>query len=343
MEIGDAKVIQSHRLSQRVEQLLDAEATALRGDLARVRQKALWRVRLELFWKGLRANARIFAENKIGLIGFAIIVLFAVMALAHPILMATVWDIRTYDPITGFDATQTRQPAPPSLKHLLGTDPLGRDVLSQLMFSTRNEFVLGLLAALITVTLATSIGAVSAYYGGIIDTLFMRVADLIIMTPTISLLIVMSALFNPDMFQLALVIGIIAGFGGTTIIIKSQAMAIRVKPFIEAARVAGGSHRHIIMTHILPNLLPLAFLYMMFSVTGAIFSEATLSFFGLLNLRMSWGIMIYTAQSAGYLLSGVEYWWLLIPAGASITLLCSAFYLVGRALDEVVNPRLRKR
>jgi peptide/nickel transport system permease protein len=163
------------------------------------------------------------------------------------------------------------------------------------------------------------------------------------MTPTISLLIVMSALFNPDMFQLALVIGIIAGFGGTTIIIKSQAMAIRVKPFIEAARVAGGSHRHIIMTHILPNLLPLAFLYMMFSVTGAIFSEATLSFFGLLNLRMSWGIMIYTAQSAGYLLSGVEYWWLLIPAGASITLLCSAFYLVGRALDEVVNPRLRKR
>ncbi len=80
-----------------------------------------------------------------------------------------------------------------------------------------------------------------------------------------------------------------------------------------------------------------------FGVTAAIFSEATLSFFGLLNIRMSWGIMIFTAQAAGYLLSGVEYWWLLIPAGASITLLCSAFYLVGRALDEVVNPRLRKR
>src|SRR4030067_161744 len=145
------------------------------------------------------------------------------------------------------------------------------------------------------------------------------------------------------MIQLAIVIGILSGFGGTTIIIKSQALSIRVKPFIEAARVAGGSNRHIILTHIVPNLLPLSFLYMMFTATGAIFSEAVLSFFGLLNIRMSWGIMIHTAQTAGYLLSGTQYWWLLIPSGLSITLLCSAFYLVGRALDEVVNPRLRKR
>lgn len=303
----------------------------------------LWRVRLRLLWKNLRANAAIFSENKIGVIGLLITLIFAMMAFAHPLLMATVWDFRTYDPITGFDALSTRQPAPPSARHLLGTDPLGRDVLSQLMYSTRNEFILGLLAALITVTIATTIGAVSAYYGGIIDTLFMRLADLIIMTPTISLLIVMSALFNPDLPQLALVIGLLSGFGATTIIIKSQALSIRVKPFIEAARVAGGGNRHIILTHILPNLLPFSFLYMMFSVTAAIFSEATLSFFGLLNIRMSWGIMIFTAQAGGYLLSGAEYWWLLIPAGASITLLCSAFYLVGRALDEVVNPRLRKR
>ena len=82
---------------------------------------------------------------------------------------------------------------------------------------------------------------------------------------------------------------------------------------------------------------------MMFAVTSAIFSEAVLSFFGLLNIRMSWGIMIHTASQGGYLLGGVKYWWLLVPAGASITLLCSTFYLVGRALDEVANPRLRRR
>ena len=327
----------------RIETILASETRAVKNDLATVRQKSLWRLRLGLAWRELKTNARIFSENKIGLIGLAIIIFFALLAAAHPVLMATVWDPNIYDPITGYAYDQIAQPGAPTWSHWLGTDPLGRDILSQLMFSTRTEFALGLIAAIITVTLATAIGAMAAYFGGWFDMVFMRLADLVIMVPTLSILIVMSALFRLDMISLSVVIGVLAGFGGTTIIIKSQALSIRVKPFIEAAKVAGGGHRHIIMTHLLPNLLPFAFLYMMFSVTGAIFSEAVLSFFGLLNIRMSWGIMILTSQRAGYLLSGAEYWWLLIPAGASITLLCSAFYLVGRAMDEVVNPRLRKR
>jgi peptide/nickel transport system permease protein len=134
----------------------------------------------------------------------------------------------------------------------------------------------------------------------------------------------------------------LGGFGVATIIIKSQALTIKVRAYIEAARVAGGGNAHIILQHIIPNLLPLSFLYMMFSVTSAIALEAVLSFFGLLNIRMSWGLMIYTTQRAGYLLD-ISKWWLVFPAGLAITLLCAAFYLVGRALDEVVNPRLRKR
>ncbi len=303
----------------------------------------LWRVRLRLFWKSLKANWALFKENPVGLVGLGIILFFALMGILHPILMNTVWDPTIYDPVTGYDFDILMHPAPPSAKHLLGTDPLGRDVLSQLMYSTQTEFILGVVAALITVTIATAIGAVSAYYGGVVDTFFMRLADLVIMLPFISILIVLSALFNLSMFKLALVIGVLSGFGGTTVIIKSQALIIKVKPYIEAARVAGGSDRHIILVHFIPNLLPLSFLYMMFTVTGAIFSEAVLSFFGLINIRMSWGIMIHTTQTAGYLLSGGKYWWLVVPAGLAITLLCSAFYLVGRALDEVVNPRLRQR
>jgi peptide/nickel transport system permease protein len=88
--------------------------------------------------------------------------------------------------------------------------------------------------------------------------------------------------------------------------------------------------------------MPLSFLYMMFTVTGAIASEAVLSFFGLMNIRMSWGLMIYTASYSGYLLD-MSKWWLIFPASLSITFLCAAFYLVGRALDEVINPRLRRR
>ncbi len=305
-------------------------------------QQDLWRIRLNLMLKGLKETWTIFAENPVGLAGLALLLFFALMAVAHPILMATVWEKSVYHPFIGYDPTIISHPAAPSARHLLGTDALGRDVLSQLMFSTASEFALGLVAALVTVTIGTAIGAISAYFGGVIDVLFMRLADLVIMTPTIPLLIVLGAMIDLNLLQLGIVLGILSGLGGVTVIIKSQALAIKVKPYIEAARIAGGNDWHIIFSHIVPNLMPLAFLYMMFTATGAIFSEAVLSIFGLLNIRMSWGLMIYTTQSTGYLLD-FNRWWLVFPAGLAITLLCSAFYLVGRAMDEVVNPRLRRR
>ncbi|HOU15254.1 MAG TPA: ABC transporter permease [Anaerolineae bacterium] len=320
----------------------------------------LWRVRIRLAWRSFKKGWGIFRENPIGLIGLGMIAFFGLMALAHPILMATVWPPNIYDPLMGYDkeiivhpspptwvphaATeiQARRPLPP-LRHILGTDPLGRDVLSQLMSSTQSEFVLGIMAALITVIVETTLGAVTAYYGGVIDMIFMRIADLMIMLPFIPLMIVLGSMFDFQMMQLALVYGILVGFGGNTLVIKSQALTLKVKAYIEAARVAGGNDFHIIFTHLIPNLLPLSFLSMMITVTGAIFVEAVLSFFGLINIRMSWGIMIQITQAAGYLLTSWKYWYLMFPAGLSISLLCSAFYLVGRAMDAVVNPRLRKR
>jgi len=299
--------------------------------------------RTRLALRSFESGWTVFVESRIGLVSLVTIIAFALMALSHPILMATVWDAETYDPVTGYAFDETEQPAPPSWRHPLGTDPLGRDVLSQLLSSTGSEFILGITAALVTVIIATTVGAVAAYYGGLIDAFFMRLADLIIALPSISLLIVLSALFELNLFYLALLIGVLGGFGGTAIVLKSQALSIKVKPYIEAARVAGGSQFRIIFVHIVPNLLPLSLLYMMFTVTSAIFAEAVLSFLGLLDLRMSWGIMIHTANAGGYLLGGTKYWWLVIPAGASISLLCSAFYLAGRALDEVVNPRLSRR
>ncbi|MGE5124408.1 MAG: ABC transporter permease [Acidobacteriaceae bacterium] len=301
------------------------------------------RARLQRYLKNLKETWSLFAEDNIGLLGLGIILIYAIMALVHPILMHTVWNPKVYDPFLGSDPLVINNPSPPSLTHLLGTDPMGRDVLSQLMFSTRNEFVLGFLAAIITVVLATSIGAIAAYYGGWPDILLMRLADLINILPFFALLVVLSAFLKMNLWVLAIIIGVLSGFGGTTIIFKAQALTIKVKPYIESAKVAGGTDWHVVFYHIVPNLMPLAFLNMMFTVTGAIFSEAALSFFGLLNVRMSWGIMIYTTQSAGYMLRGVDYWYLILPAGLSITLLCTAFYLIGRAFDSVVNPRLRQR
>lgn len=303
----------------------------------------IWRIRFSLLDEKLRFHWALFVQTKIGLIGLGIIGFYLLLVIVYPVLMHTVWNPAIYDPVIGLDLSQIDQPASPSLQHLLGTDPYGRDVLSQLMASARSEFLLGVFAALVTVTIATSVGAIAAYYGGIVDMLLMRLADLMIMMPFISLLIVLGGFFSIGLLELGLVIGVLGGFGTAAVVVKSQALGIKVNPYIEAARSAGGSHFHIMTRHIVPSLLPVSFLYMMFTVTGAIFSEATLSFLGLLDTRISWGLMIHTTESAGFLLLVKDYWWLMLPPSLSITLLCSSFYLVGRALDEVFNPRLRRQ
>ncbi|HEX9864566.1 MAG TPA: ABC transporter permease subunit [Acidimicrobiia bacterium] len=346
----------------------------------------LWKIRLRLFRRSFSQNWGLFKESKMGMVGLVIIAIFGLMAVAHPILMNTVWDPLVYHPVTGYDSVVTEytivedgavvdpltelelsearfelnpsvkvgelvripsQPAPPSLSgehpHFLGTDPLGRDIFSQLLYGSRAAFLLGFVAALTTVFIATTVGSIAAYYGGAIDGFFMRFADLILLMPLLPLLIVLSAAVRINMVMLGVFIGILSGFGAEAIVLKSQALSIRVKSYIDAARVAGGGDRHIIFRHIVPNVLPLSFLYMMFGITGAITLEATLSFFGLLNVPMSWGIMINTASTQGYLLSGTNYWWLLFPAGLAVSFLAFGFFIVGRGMDEVINPRLRAR
>lgn len=302
----------------------------------------LWRARARLAVGALRRGWALFVEARIGLVGLAIIGFYGALAIVHPILLAWVWDPRTYDPVIGYAFEEVAQPAPPSAHHLLGTDPLGRDVLSQLMFGARAAFVLGAIAAVVTVVVGTAVGAVAAYFGRWVDAFLMRLADLVVMMPTVSLLLLLGGLYDLTLHGLGIVIGLLSGLGGAAILLKAQALSIVAKPYMDAARVAGGGHRHLLVAHVVPALLPLATLSMMFTVTAAVFAEAVLSFFGVMDVRMSWGLMIHAAQSAGYLLGGAGSWWLVVPAGLSITLFCGSFYLLGRALDQVVNPRLRR-
>ena len=243
----------------------------------------------------------------------------------------------------GDELTVYLQPAPPSSKHILGTDSLGRDVFSQIMKGSQVAFLLGLLSAIVGVSISTFLGSIAAYWGGAVDAYLMRQSDLVLMLPSLPLLFIISAFAELQVWHLALVLGIIGGLGGSVITIKSQALQVKVKPFVDAARITGGSRMKILTSHILPNVAPLALLFMVFSVTGAIASESILSFLGLINIDMSWGLMISVAQSDGYMNQGLEYWWLVIPAGLAVTLLAGGFYLVGRGLDDVFNPRLRKR
>jgi peptide/nickel transport system permease protein len=170
----------------------------------------------------------------------------------------------------------------------------------------------------------------------------MRLVNLAIMIPLLPILIVLGAFMDVGVFEMAIVFGLLFGFGATALVVKSQALSVKVRPYIEAARIAGGGDGHIIFRHMVPNLLPISVLYMMFTVNTAIAYEAILSFFGLTAIRMSWGLMLNTTQHWGYLLR-FDTWWLLLPPSSAISTLCAAFYLAGRALDEVVNPRLRRR
>ena len=229
------------------------------------------------------------------------------------------------------------------IRDRLGTDSLGRDIFSQIMEGSQVAFLLGLLSAIIGVSISTILGTIAAFYGGRVDAYLMRQSDLVLMLPSLPLLFIISAFAELKIWHLAIVLGVIGGLGGSVITIKSQALQVKVKPFVDSARITGGSNMTILFSHILPNVAPLALLFMVFSVTGAIASESILSFLGLLNIEMSWGIMIYLSQTDGYIFSGMAYWWLILPAGLAVTFLAGGFYLVGRGLDDVFNPRLRKR
>lgn len=286
---------------------------------------------------GLQLN-----NKPLALLGLGIIALFALMAIAYPILMATIWDRVTYHPLVGFDYDMIPHPNPPSFKHLLGTDAMGRDVLSQLLYATGTSFGLGLVAGIVATILATTIGIISAHYRGVIDTILMGISDAFVLMPPPVVLLVIGLLIDMGWLVIGLIYGLLAGLGSLAIIAKSYAQSLRVKPFIEAARVAGGSNWYIMRVHYLPAMSSLMLVNLMFTVTQSVLIEALLSFFGRTKLRLSWGTMIWFTQVTFRLSPFGEQWHAILAPALAITFFCGAFYMVGRALDEVVNPRLRK-
>jgi peptide/nickel transport system permease protein len=289
------------------------------------------------------AQWRLFRQQPFGLLGVVVILAFGVMAVIHPLLMNTVWNRATYDPIVGFDLTMEPHPTTPSLRHPLGTDNFGRDVLSQLIASTQTSFGVGLVAALVAVTVSTLLGAVAAYFGGAAEWALMGISDVFVLMPAPVVMLVFGLLLRLEWPLVGIGYGLLAGLGGQAIVVKSQTLLVKVRPFIDAARVAGGSNVHIIRKHILSSLVPLAIVHGVFTVVGAVLTESLLSFFGRTSYHLSWGMMIWLGQETFRWFSTRGEWHVIVPPAMAIMLYCGSFYLVGRALDEVFNPRLRKR
>ncbi len=284
----------------------------------------------------LRGGWAIYKQNLLGRIGLSLLVMFALMAICSfiPPLIDPM-----YQPMTGVDPEITKSTGP-SLRHWLGTDFMGRDLLSQLLAGTRVAFLVGVSAAFMSIVLGTAIGMVAGYMGRFVDTFLMRLADMIMVMPTMLVVLMLAALFGQlTIWTIVLIIALFR-WPGVSRVIRAQTLSLKHRPFIEAARVAGASHTRIIFRHIMPNVLPLSFLYMTFRVTSAIIIEAALAFLGFGDpSTVSWGMMLQWVWKTGHMFKA-PYW--LLPPGICISLITLAFYMLGRAMDEVLDPRLRK-
>jgi len=222
---------------------------------------------------------------------------------------------------------------------LLGTDHQGRDIFAQLVYGARISLFVGLTAAVLSVVIGLFVGLICGYLGRAVDEILMRLTDALLVLPSLPLLLVLIAVLGPSIINLVLLIGLL-GWMGFARMVRSQTLSLKERPFVEAAKAVGSGKWHIIGRHILPNVMSLVYVSLALSVPTAILEEAALSWLGLFDPTVtSWGRMLHDAEFE----QGIERWWWVVPPGISIALVSVSFILIGYALDEILNPKLRQR
>ena len=225
---------------------------------------------------------------------------------------------------------------------LLGTQVYGCDCWSRLIYGVKISLAVGLMAAALSTLLGILVGVVAGFVGGAVDEVLMRLVDVLICLPALPILIVLVSLFGKSVYYIVLIIAVF-GWQGLSRLIRSQTLSIREMSFIESATASGASKTYIMMRHVIPNILPIALADMVLTIPGAIILEAALSFIGFGDpTTPTWGREFNLAFSVGTGFQDFIWWWV-IPPGIAITLLCLAFVFISHAIDEIVNPRLRRR
>ena len=271
-------------------------------------------------------------RNPMGLVGAVLLTAFLLMAAFGP--MFAPYDITKIEPENKFQK--------PSDAHWLGTDQQGVDIFSELLVGARTSIVVGIFSAVIASFLGAAVGLYSGYVGGWKDEVTMRLNDIVLSIPWLVLMIVVAALVGKiDLLGIILIIGL-TGWSYTARMVRAQVLSIRERQFVERAKAIGATDMQIIRRHVFPNTFPLVFANTILTVAMAILSEATLSY---LRLRPedaeTWGKMLSYASESSALKIGLQ-GWILVP-GICIVLLVLAFTLLGYALDEILNPKLRRR
>lgn len=280
---------------------------------------------------GSWAEYRRHTAGMIGLVALGVVVL---MALAAPLLASE-------DDLSAVNAIDNPTWAPPSEFPPLGTDNLGRSVWAQFVWGARVSLLVGLAATVIAIVIGSVVGILSGYYRGLGSAALQRVTDWFLVIPFLPLAIVLAAILGPSVQNIILVIGI-TSWPGTARLVRSQVLTLKERPYVERSRALGASNRYLMGRHILPNVSPIILANLTLTVPIAILSETTLSFLGLGDpTRASWGRMLDEAFSAGAL--SREAWWWFLPPGLGIMAVVLAFTLIGTALEEILDPRLKER
>ncbi|MFY0647680.1 MAG: ABC transporter permease [Sulfitobacter geojensis] len=266
--------------------------------------------------------------------GLVIYLLFVLTAIFAPVLAP-------YDPteiLYSADYDLASDFLPGQEGHILGTTSLGRDIFSQIVYGARSALLVGLTAAFMVAFIGTIVGLMSGYFGGWVDTVLMRLADVAFGIPFLPFVIVISAFLEPSIWNTVIAMALVL-WRDTARVIRSQVLTLRSRGYVEAARVSGSSDFKIITRHIAPNIVPLSLLYGSIAIGWAILTEASISFLGFGDPdSISWGFMLQDAF-ASQALSRQAYHWF-IPPGLAIILVVSAGFFISRGYENLLFPKL---
>ncbi|MDP2753208.1 MAG: ABC transporter permease [Nitrospirota bacterium] len=274
----------------------------------------------------LRIIGKRFSRNRLSVIGAVTVLLLITISLLAPF-------IAPYDP-TAIDVRHTL--SPPSKTHLLGTDELGRDLLSRIIWGSRVSLKVGFVAVGIAIVIGIVIGAIAGFYGGKVDAILMRFVDIMLAFPTFFLILAVIAILEPNIFTIMAVIGI-TSWMDVARLVRAEFLSLKERDFVGAARAVGVSDTRLIFRHILPNALSPVFVAATFGVAGAILIESGLSFLGLgvQPPDPSWGNILTAGKD------NIEIaWWLSLYPGLAILITVLSYNLVGEGLRDALDPRL---
>ncbi len=272
---------------------------------------------------------RHFKKNRLGVGGLVIIVIVFFIAIFAPFLSP-------YDPGKTDVSLKLK---PPSFQHYLGTDQLGRDVFSRMLYGSQISLSVGFVAVGISILIGILVGAMAGYKGGWVDSLLMRFVDIMLSFPSFFLILTVVAILRPNIYNVMIVIGI-TSWEGTARFVRAEFLSLRERDYVQAARALGVKDRRIIFRHILPNALAPVFVTASLGVASAILVEAGLSFlgFGVQPPAPSWGNILTEGRTYIF-----DAWWLTVFPGLAILITVLSFNLFGEGLRDALDPRLRGR